>query len=265
VQRQQRPDAGLDVTGGDPERERSVTDRLATVRERIERACERAGRSPSEVTLIGVSKRQSAARVAAAVRAGVTQIGENYVAELRDKRAEVESLLADTSLASSIVWRMIGGLQRNKAKAVVSLAQAVDSVDRESLAVELDRRAAAEGVVLPVLLQVNVSEEAQKSGVTPDALPELFGRCTDLPNLRVDGLMTVPARTSTAEESRAAFAQLRALRDTLRAGDTGATVRELSMGMSADFEVAIEEGSTLVRVGTDLFGPRPDAADDRPA
>lgn len=243
---------------------RAIGPRLSALRERIALACARSGRLPEGVTLVGVAKGQSALEVAAAVRAGVGQIGENYFAELSAKRVEVEALLASAAddrkpagpEAGQILWRMIGGLQRNKVKALLPFADVVDTVDRESLAEELDRRARAAGLVLPISLQVNVSAEPQKSGVAVDSLPQLLDACLSLENLVVTGLMAIPAQTAHAEESRPAFARLRALRDTLRAATGCETLADLSMGMSADFEVAIEEGATLVRVGTALFGPR---------
>ena len=250
------------MTTDPAEDDREIGHRLPALRERIASACARSGRSPEEVTLVGVSKRQTASRVAAAIRAGVTHVGENYVAELRDKRAEVERLLAADPahgrLAAGVVWRMIGSLQRNKVKTIVPLVAAVDTVDRESLAVALDRRAGAAGTVLSICLQVDLDAEPQKGGVAPESLPALLATCQALENLRVTGLMAVPARVDRPEESRPAFARLRALRDTLRSESGCATLRELSMGMSADFEIAIEEGATLVRVGTALFGPRID-------
>ena len=239
------------------EQAQAARDRFARVSERVERACLGAHRAPSEVTLIGVSKRQPAERIALAVAAGLRHLGENYVQELREKRAEVEARITPEQ-AQALRWHMIGGLQRNKARAVVPLVVSVDSLDRMSLAAELDRRAGQAGRVLDVCIQVNLSGEAQKGGVAADASAELLAACAALPHLRVTGLMTVPAASDDPEASRPAFARLRELRDTLRDATGGAELRELSMGMSGDFEVAIEEGATHVRVGTALFGPRAD-------
>jgi len=235
----------------------AASERLRAVRERIARACAAAGRSPGEVVLIGVSKRQPVERIVEAVRAGVRWLGENYVQELKEKREGVARLLAPEQ-AAAIRWRMIGGLQRNKARAAVELADAVDSLDRKSLALELDKRAGDAGRSLDVCLQVNLSGEPQKGGVSEDELPALLAACEPLEHLRVVGLMTVPAADADPEASRPAFARLRELRDTLRDAPGGRDLRELSMGMSGDFEIAIEEGATLVRVGTALFGPRAD-------
>jgi hypothetical protein len=151
---------------------------------------------------------------------------------------------------------MVGNLQRNKARTVVPLVDTVDSLDRASLAAELDKRARGAGRVLDVCVQVNVSREPQKSGVLEEDLAGLLEQCAGLPGIRVVGLMTVPAADPDPEASRPAFAHLRELRDTLRSAPGGEHLRELSMGMSGDFEIAIEEGATLVRVGTALFGPR---------
>ncbi len=224
--------------------------RLAAVRSRIVAAARRAGRDAREITLVGVSKRMPAERIAEAARAGLACIGENYVQEAREKRAA----LADCPQA--LRWHLIGNLQRNKARDAVALFDVIETVDRAALAEELDRRAAAAGRTLEILLQVNVSGEPQKAGARPQDVAALLAACAALPHLRVTGLMTVPEAADDAEATRPAFARLRALRDALRAAPGGQTLRDLSMGMSADFEVAIEEGATLVRVGTALFGPR---------
>ncbi len=240
--------------------------RLHRVREQIAAACARAGRHPSQVQLVGVSKRQPAERIALAVRAGVEMLGENFVQEVRDKQPLVHGLVADPlalpdgpsqGAAAMPRWRMIGRLQRNKAKLAVDLFDAIDSVDRLSLATELDRRARAAGKSLDICLQVDLSGEDQKGGAAPDAVGELLAACAELASLRVVGLMAIPAATSDPETTRPLFARLRELRDCLSAAPGGERLRELSMGMSSDFEIAVEEGATLVRVGTALFGPRP--------
>jgi len=206
------------------------------------------------VTLVGVTKRVPAERVAEALRAGLGVLGENYVQEARAKAEALATLLGSGGPRPR--WRLIGRLQRNKARDAVALFEAVETLDRAELAAELDRRAADAGRSLEVLLQVNLSEEAQKGGAAAEELPSLLAACADLPHLRVAGLMTVPAASSDPEAARPVFARLRALAAALRDVPGGAGLRELSMGMSADFEVAIEEGATLVRVGTALFGPR---------
>ncbi len=232
-----------------------VEERLAAVRERVARAAARAGRRPDEVTLVGVSKRQPAALAAAAVRAGLRDLGENYVQEAAAKIPAVHRDLADGDTLQPR-WHFVGRLQRNKAREAVRLFDVVQGVDRDALARELDRRADGDGRTLDVLLQVDLCGEPQKGGTDPAALPKLLALCDALPCLRVVGLMTMPEADPDPERSRPAFRALRALRDELRSAPGGRALRELSMGMSADFEIAIEEGATVVRVGTALFGPR---------
>jgi pyridoxal phosphate enzyme (YggS family) len=241
---------------------REGAERFAAVRERIDAACGRAGRDPSEVALIGASKRQSLERIAAAVCAGLDQLGENYVQEARDKREALASLLeahCGEGAAPRPLWRLIGNLQSNKAGTAAGVFDAVDTVDRLKLAKALSRRALDEHGPMDVLLQVNLSGETTKAGCGEDELPGLLAGCAPLEGVRVVGLMTVPAATPDPEGARAPFARLRELRDTLSREPGGEALRELSMGMSADFEVAIEEGATLIRVGTALFGGRPPA------
>ncbi len=233
-----------------------VPQRLAGVRERIRVAAERAGRDPEAVTLIGVAKRQPPTRVAAAVRAGLRNVAENFAQEARDKIPQVEALLAESGTAAPR-WHFVGRLQRNKARLVAARFDCVHSVDRIELARELDRRAGGRERPLRGLLQVNVSGEPQKGGVEPEALAALLEACAPLAALRIVGLMCVPAAAPDPEAARAAFARLRGLRDAHREKPGGEALRELSMGMSADFEVAVEEGATWVRVGTAIFGARP--------
>lgn len=227
---------------------------VARVRERIEAAARRAGRDPGEVALVAVSKRKPATAVAAAVRAGVRRIGESYVQEAGVKIPEVARLLSASGTPLP-EWHLVGRLQRNKARDAVRWFDWVESVDRPELARELERRAGAAGRRLPVLLQVNTSGEPQKGGVAPEALLELLSICQGLAHLEPKGLMTVP-EAGSAEAARPAFARLRELRERLGADK----LEHLSMGMSSDFEVAIEEGATLVRLGSVLFGPREEPA-----
>jgi pyridoxal phosphate enzyme (YggS family) len=232
-----------------------IAARLAAVRDRVRRAAERAGRSPDDITLVGVAKRKSAALVAAAARAGLRNVGENYVQEALPKILEVKAILEPEEIPAPR-WHFIGQLQRNKAARVAEDFDLIETVDRTRLAQALEQRAQALGRTLEVLLQVNVSGEAQKGGIEPDALPELLAASVGWPHLRVAGLMAIPAPQSDPEASRPAFARLRALRESLCSNAGGERLRELSMGMSADFEVAIEEGATIIRVGTAIFGPR---------
>jgi pyridoxal phosphate enzyme (YggS family) len=233
----------------------AVAERLAEVRERIAAAARRAGRRPEEIVLVGVAKRQPAANVVAAVRAGLADVGENYVQEAVAQRAAVEAALAGSALAPPR-WHLIGRLQRNKARQAVRSFDVIQTLDRAELGDALESHCAAEPRRLRVLLQVDVSGEPQKGGAAPDELQALLARCRDWPHLEPVGLMAIPAPVETAEAARPAFARLRALRDTLQREPGGGRLRELSMGMSADYEVAVEEGATLVRVGTAIFGQR---------
>jgi pyridoxal phosphate enzyme (YggS family) len=216
----------------------SIRAGLDEVRERIERACARAGRSASEVTLVAVSKTQPAAAVREAYAAGQRVFGENYVQELVEKAGALADL-------DGLRWHFIGHLQRNKVKDVVRVGAMIETVDSERLAAEIDKRAAS----TRVLLQVNVAGEAQKSGCSPEELDALVPAVRALQLLERTGLMTVPPLGEAPEASRPHFARLRELAQRH-------ALKELSMGMSADLEVAIEEGATLVRVGTAIFGSR---------
>jgi hypothetical protein len=238
-----------------------IASRLEGLRRRIAAAAERADRRPQEVTLVGVAKRQPASAVCAAVAAGLTHVGESYVQEDLAKRPEVERALREAGV-SPPRWHFIGRLQRNKARHVAARFDVVETLDREALGEELDRRAGAAGRRLDVLLQVDVADEPQKGGAPPQALPALLDRSRSWSALRVAGLMAIPPATDHPERSRPAFARLRELRDALREAPGGDTLHALSMGMSADFEVAIEEGATIVRVGTALFGARDAAGGD---
>jgi pyridoxal phosphate enzyme (YggS family) len=225
-----------------------VPEQLATLRERIAAAARRAGRDPAAVRLVGAAKRQPPARIAAAVRAGLRDVGENYVQEAVATRAALGAALGP-ALAGALTWHGIGHLQRNKARDAVACFDWLHGVDGVALARALDGRAGAAGRVLTVLLQVNLSGEATKSGVAAADLPALLDAVRGLAHLRVVGLMTMPAPDPDAERARPVFARLRALAERH-------ALAELSMGMSDDFEVAVEEGATLVRIGTALFGPR---------
>jgi pyridoxal phosphate enzyme (YggS family) len=210
------------------------------VHERVARACERAGRKPDDVLLIAVSKTVETERIRLAVTAGVQALGENRVQEAKDKVA---------ALGRPVPWHLIGSLQTNKARDAVELFDWIHSVDREELARELDRRAHQRERKVKILVQVNVGEEPQKGGVHPAELKGLLESLTALSSLDVRGLMCIPPAAETAEAARPWFKRLRELRD-------AAGLEHCSMGMSGDFEVAIEEGATMVRVGTAIFGPR---------
>ncbi|MDQ4025576.1 MAG: YggS family pyridoxal phosphate-dependent enzyme [Actinomycetota bacterium] len=223
----------------------TLADRYESVRARVAAAAERSGRSPSEVTLVAVSKTWPADVLAKAADAGVTVFGENRAQELKEKHAV---------LGSRVRWHFVGPLQSNKVRAVVGVAELVHSVDRYGLAEAIGRRAAALGIVQDVLVEVNVGGEATKHGVEPAGAVRLAEEVAALDGVAVRGLMAIPPRTAGAEATRPYFRDLAALRDLVAATVPGA--RELSMGMSADYEQAIEEGSTIVRVGEAIFGPR---------
>jgi PLP dependent protein len=220
--------------------EHDIRANLERVQAAIDRAGARAGRSPQDVLLIAVSKTMEVERVRSAIAAGVAALGENRVQEARDK-IEV--------LGHPVPWHLIGALQTNKAKDAARLFDWIHSVDRLELARELDRRAHALGRTLNVLLEVNVGEEPQKAGARPAEIKSLLDACAELSSVRVRGLMAIPPAAPDPEQTRPYFKRLRELRDQ-------ASLEHLSMGMSADFEVAIEEGATMVRVGTAIFGPR---------
>jgi len=220
---------------------------LDEVRGRIARAAERAGRDPRSVLLVGVVKTVPEDLIREAVALGLEDLGESRVQE-----AEAHAGAVGREAAR---WHMVGHLQRNKAGRAVELFDRVHGVDTVELAAALSRRAVAAGRRLRVLVEVNVSGEATKFGAAPDTLMGLVERVAALPGLALDGLMTVGAPVGTVEEARPGFARLRALRDECERA-LGLRLPELSMGMSGDFEVAVEEGATLVRVGSALFGER---------
>ena len=228
-----------------------IGQRYETVKKRVADAAMACDRNPDDIRLLAVSKTQPPERVVEAIEAGVDIIGENRVQEAQGKRAEI-----DPEVAGRARWHLIGSLQRNKARAVPGLFDAVESLDSLALARELNKRITRAGEdPLDVFIQVNTGEETQKGGVAPADVMTLVREASDLEALRVVGLMCIPPLGREAEESRPHFELLRKLRDEAR--DAGFShVRELSMGMSNDFEVAVAEGATLVRIGTAIFGPR---------
>lgn len=232
---------------------RSVNDasglqsRIEAVRESIDRAAARAGRRGAEVVLVAVVKTVPAARVREALALGLTDLGENRVQE-----AEAH---ADTLGRSAARWHMIGHLQRNKAARAVQSFDRVQSLDDVEIARAVARHAAAARRTLRALIEVNVGGESSKFGVAPEGLENLLEQTIALDGIAIDGLMTVAPQTERPEEARPHFARLRALRDRA-ARALGVALPELSMGMSADYAVAVEEGATIVRVGTALFGAR---------
>ncbi len=229
--------------------------RLVRIMERIDSAARAAGRDPTGAGLVAVSKYHPASAIAALVEAGQTRFGESYADEGIAKMAELDGL--------PIEWHFIGPIQSNKTRRIAEHFHWVHGIEREKIARRLsDQRPEALGP-LPVCLQVNLGGEASKAGCTPEELPALARSVAELPGLRLRGLMTLPPASADPDEQRKPFAHLRALLESVRADLTGAGLVEaeqldtLSMGMSGDLEAAVAEGATLVRVGSDLFGPRP--------
>jgi PLP dependent protein len=218
-------------------------ERIEALRRQIDDAATRVGRNPKDVQLIAVSKRHPAAAIRAAYACGLRDFGENYVQELVGKARELEDL-------KDLRWHLVGHLQTNKAKTVAQVADCVQTLDNERIIDELSRRAAAEGRNVEVYIEVNIGDEQQKSGCKPEAAEALVQRVRSAPHLTFVGLMTVGHRVDSAEAARPTFVELRELRDRVAPGAA------LSMGMSGDYAVAIEEGATCVRVGTAIFGER---------
>lgn len=213
--------------------------------EKIEKATRKVGRDPNEVKLVAVSKTVEASRVREAIEAGVSILGENYVQEAQKKIEE---------LGRPVSWHFIGHLQSNKAKYAVRLFDMIHSVDSLSLAEELNRRAEQANQVIKVMVEVNLSKEATKFGTDEEMVLNLANRIQNLKHLSLEGLMTMPPYFDSPEMSRPYYIELRKLKE--RMAREGILMKELSMGMSNDFEIAIEEGATYVRVGTAIFGSR---------
>lgn len=232
----------------------SLDTHIATVRQRIDAACRRAGRPTDSVRLIAVSKTVTPLRMAAARAAGLCEFGESYAQEALAKQAD-----AAGAGWPGVIWHFIGPLQGNKTRPVAEHFDWVHAVDRARIADRLSAQRPAGRPPLQVLVQVNVSGEATKSGCRPDEAAALCRHVATLPNLQLRGLMTLPAPVDDPELARPSFRALRTLADTIRAAGGFDTSRfdMLSMGMSDDFDVAIEEGATLIRVGSALFGARP--------
>ncbi|MEE2703148.1 MAG: YggS family pyridoxal phosphate-dependent enzyme [Myxococcota bacterium] len=231
----------------------SLASRLAAVRERIRAAAERSGRATEAIQIVAVSKTFPAEQVLEGLEAGLRVFGENRVQEAAGKIPEV----AADPRGRSARWHLVGPLQRNKPRKAAALFDRIESVDRRELASALDRAAGSLGKRLDVLLQVNIDEEPQKAGPPPSEARELLAVIDACIHLRPVGLMAIPRPGHEAEEMRPSFARLRTLaRELNQERAEPEQLRELSMGMSADFEVAIEEGSTWIRLGTALFGER---------
>ena len=226
-----------------------IAENLSALLKRISEACDRADRHPEEVRIVAAAKGQGREKIQEAVAAGIRIIGHNYLQEA------VREALPDC--AFDVEFHMIGHLQKNKSGKAVELFHTVETVDNEELAVALNRRAEQIGRKIGVMVQVNLALEPQKSGIPPQEVEHLISVVRALSALRLRGLMTMPPFFDDPEGARPYFARLRQLRDKLVASGTLAPeMNELSMGMTGDFEVAVEEGATMVRIGTALFGPR---------
>lgn len=225
-----------------------IKENLEEVEARITRACERSGRERSEVTLISVSKTKPAEMLQEAYDAGSRDFGENKPQEIREKYPQ---------LPTDIRWHMIGHLQRNKIKYIIDKVCMIHSVDSIRLAEAIDEEAKKHGIVMPVLIEVNVAEEESKFGVHLDEVESLIRQISELSNIQVQGLMTIAPFTENAEDNRIYFRKLRNLYVDIKDKNIdNVNMCNLSMGMTGDYEVAVEEGATMVRVGTGIFGAR---------
>lgn len=226
-----------------------IVENLKEIEQNINRVCLKCGRDPQSVRLIAVSKTFGSEKIQEAVRGGVFDIGENYVQELVEKR----SALAD----ERIRWHFIGHLQSNKVKYIVEWIHLIHSVDNEGVAMEIQKRALRLNRPIDILVEVNTSDEASKFGVKPGRALDLLKRISTFSNIRLRGLMTIGPFLPSAEQSRPAFRLLKNILDEANAGGfLREPMQELSMGMTHDYPVAIEEGATMVRIGTAIFGPR---------
>jgi pyridoxal phosphate enzyme (YggS family) len=226
----------------------SVSENLKRVRERIEKAAYRARRGVGEIRLVAVTKGVNAERIIEAAGLGINAFGENYAQEFRDKRDLVEK-----AIGREVEWHFIGRLQKNKVKYLDGVSL-IHSLDSASVAQEINKRAEKLETNVPVLIEVNIGEEGVKGGIKSRQLDDFLSVLSSFPQIEVNGLMTMPPFFDNPEMVRPYFRKLRELRDRLQ--ERFPKLRELSMGMSGDFEVAIEEGATIVRIGTAIFGPR---------
>jgi len=226
-----------------------ISERLAQVREEVSMAEKRSGRLPGSVKLIAVSKTFEKEYILRAIQAGCLTFGENRIQEAKDK---IEAIGRN-----KVKWHFIGRLQKNKVKFIYDLFDLVHSVDSFELGQAIHLGAQTKGTVIPALVQVNIASEVTKSGIEPSHLEELLNKLSSLSGLQIKGLMTIPPLNSDPEKSRQYFAQLRELRDKMARSDIrNIELNELSMGMSGDYKIAIEEGATFVRVGSAIFGDR---------
>lgn len=225
-----------------------IKENITLLKEKIQQACERAGRSPEDVLLIAVSKTKPLSMIEEAYAVGMREFGENKPQEMRDKAKQLEK---------PVQWHMIGNLQTNKIKYVVGTACMIHSVDSLTLAEAIEKEAAKKEVRMDILLEVNIAKEASKHGFLPEELLEAVQKAAKLPHLRLRGLMTVAPYTENAEENRIYFRKMKDLLVDINDKNIDNVIMDcLSMGMSSDYEVAIEEGATMIRIGTGIFGER---------
>ena len=225
-----------------------IRENLEIVEKNIQKACDKAGRDRSEVTLIAVSKTKPVSDIREAMACGIRVFGENKVQEIRDKTAEI---------TEDLDWHMIGHLQANKVKYLPGVACMIHSVDNRKLADEIEKQAARHDLVMDVLIEVNMAGEDTKFGLAPEQVIDFVKEISILPHLCIRGLMTIAPYTDDPESNRVYFKGLRELKDKINALDiSGVKMDTLSMGMTGDYQVAIEEGATFVRVGTGIFGER---------
>ena len=234
-------------------RPEAVAERVQSVRERIAQACERAGRSPDDITIVGISKTFPMQAIESGKQAGLDHFGENRARQLRDKAGARPGVFE----GGDVMWHMVGHLQTNKAKFIARHADWFDALDSPRLAEELDKRAAKNDRVLPCLVQVNITGQDQKYGLDPEETHDFLDHCAQYDHLDVRGLMALASFVDDPEDVRDEFRRMRELFETYDASENAQVeMAELSIGMSNDFEVAVEEGSTMVRIGSDIFGPR---------
>lgn len=235
----------------------TIAENIKAVRERIRDTARRVGRDPSGIKLVAVSKTVDVDRIKEAVLAGITILGENRVQEAKDKIEEFNRVQTSDSRLQTVSWHMVGHLQTNKAKTAVQLFDLIHSVDSIHLAEEIDRQARKIEKIQRVLIEVNLGGEETKYGVSPEEVIDTFKEISRLKNISIEGLMVMPPFSEDPEKVRPYFKELRELRDRINELRVRSyELRDLSMGMSNDFEVAIEEGATMVRIGTAIFGER---------
>jgi pyridoxal phosphate enzyme (YggS family) len=229
-----------------------IHENLARIREKIASSCARVGKSPQEITIVAVSKGRSLSQIQEALDDGISDIGENKV---REALCKYNAMRRSTRYARQIRWHMVGHLQTNKAKEAVRIFDLIQSVDSQRIAKEIDTQADRIGKVQDVLIEIKMSPEPTRSGIIPDEAPEMIGEMSALKNINIIGLMTIAPIVDNPEKTRLYFRMLRQLKDKINAQHiTHKAIRVLSMGMTDDFGIALEEGSTMVRLGRAIFG-----------